>query len=43
LIEIPNHERYAEAYQMQQTVLKRLPEKIQKQFEEEKRKLLNEH
>lgn len=35
-------ERYADAYQMQQTVLKRLPEKIQKQFEEEKRKLLTQ-
>ncbi|WGO82245.1 hypothetical protein [Arsenophonus apicola] len=35
-------ERYANAYQFQQEVLKRLPAKIQKQFEEEATKLLNE-
>lgn len=35
-------ERYADAYQIQQTAIAKLPEKIQKQFEEEKRKLLSE-
>ncbi|WGL99923.1 hypothetical protein QE177_15520 (plasmid) [Arsenophonus sp. aPb] len=35
-------ENYADAYQIQQAAIANLPEKIQQQFEEEKRKLLSE-